>query len=327
MKYFLLCILLVIVVYNSGCKKDDISISQTSQTPSAPILMSPSNNANGVSIPPTLIWNASSGVTSYTLQISTSSAFANYIYNQSGLTNTIQKIAVLSNSTRYYWRVSANNGTNVSDNSIVYNFTTAADSIVGTPCTGLSTVLYQGKTYHTVQISSQCWLQENLDVGNRIDGSQNQSDNGTIEKYCYYDDPAYCSTFGGLYQWNEAMQYVVNEGAKGICPAGWHIPSSVELNRLRIAVNDDGNALKAIGQGIGTNTSGFSAMLAGDHYYEGGSFNNLGVLAYIWSSTEYNANTTYASYLYLPYNDNSINFLNYYKANGFSIRCIIDASL
>jgi hypothetical protein len=35
------------------------------------------------------------------------------------------------------------------------------------PCPGTPTLDYAGKTYHTVQIGSQCLLKENLDVGTR----------------------------------------------------------------------------------------------------------------------------------------------------------------
>ncbi|HSL89900.1 MAG TPA: hypothetical protein VK870_11395 [Ignavibacteriaceae bacterium] len=55
-------------------------------------------------------------------------------------------------------------------------------------CPGTPTVTYAGKTYNTVQIGNQCWLKENLDVGNMIIGSLNQFDNGIIEKYCYNND-------------------------------------------------------------------------------------------------------------------------------------------
>src|ERR1035437_6043772 len=88
--------------------------------------------------------------------------------------------------------------------------------IDGGPCATTS-VLYGGKTYHTVLIINQCWLKENLDIGTRIDGSVEQTNNNTIEKYCINDDLAYCTTYGGLYQWNEAMQYVNTPGIQGIC--------------------------------------------------------------------------------------------------------------
>ena len=51
-----------------------------------------------------------------------------------------------------------------------------------------------GQIYNTVQIGTQCWMAENLNIGINIDGSISQSDNGTIEKYCYLNDPAYCDT-------------------------------------------------------------------------------------------------------------------------------------
>jgi uncharacterized protein (TIGR02145 family) len=63
-------------------------------------------------------------------------------------------------------------------------------------------------------------MAENLNIGTRIDGANNQANNGTIEKYCYSDNTSNCDTYGGLYQWDEAMQYVTTEGTQGICPSG-----------------------------------------------------------------------------------------------------------
>ena len=60
-----------------------------------------------------------------------------------------------------------------------------------------------GNTYNTVLVGTQCWMKENLNIGNKIDGANQQTDNGLIEKYCYNDDDANCTTYGGLYQWNE----------------------------------------------------------------------------------------------------------------------------
>ncbi len=56
-----------------------------------------------------------------------------------------------------------------------------------------------GKTYNTVQIGPQCWFKENLNVGARINSSQNQNaTNGIIEKYCYNDLESNCDIYGGL---------------------------------------------------------------------------------------------------------------------------------
>ncbi len=75
------------------------------------------------------------------------------------------------------------------------------------PSSGTSTVTdADGNVYNTVQIGNQCWMKENLKVGTRINGSQNMSDNGFVEKYCYNNDPANCDVYGGLYQWDEMVQ-------------------------------------------------------------------------------------------------------------------------
>ena len=75
-------------------------------------------------------------------------------------------------------------------------------------------ILYGGETYPTVQIGTQCWFQKNLNIGTMINGNANQTNNGIIEKYCYNNLAASCITYGGLYQWNEAMQYVTTSRAK-----------------------------------------------------------------------------------------------------------------
>ena len=87
----------------------------------------------------------------------------------------------------------------------------------------------------------------------------------------------------------------------------------------------DGNALKAIGQGTGggagTNTSGFSALLAGDRYYNG-CFYGLGSYGDFWSSTQYDA--AIAQHLCLYYNDATIYLTQRLQARGFSVRCLKD---
>ena len=151
-----------------------------------------------------------------------------------------------------------------------------------------------------------------------------------IEKYCYDNDPNNCNTYGGLYQWTEAMQYTTTQGAQGICPSGWHIPTTADLVTLKTEVNQDGNTLKAVGQGTGagagTNTTGFSALLAGYHIYTG-SFSNLGSDVTFLSSTLHSFN----SGSYLVYNMRLYSTGGYipldglkWDYEGFSIRCLKD---
>jgi uncharacterized protein (TIGR02145 family) len=206
------------------------------------------------------------------------------------------------------------------DSTRVINLTNS-DSLVIFIC-GASKVNYGGKYYNTVLIGNQCWMKKNLDVGTMIQGNTNQSNNGVIEKYCYNNDTANCNIYGGFYQWDEMMQYVTTEGAQGICPDGWHIPTLAEFQTLSSTVGGNSNALKAIGQGGGTNTSGFSALIAGFRNYTGGNFTALGSHGRFWSSSEFDTANAYD--LILLSNDGSINLHSNYKDYGFSVRCIKD---
>ncbi|MEE9430026.1 MAG: FISUMP domain-containing protein [Melioribacteraceae bacterium] len=200
-----------------------------------------------------------------------------------------------------------------------------ADDLVG------DQIYYSGQVYNTVTIGSQTWLKENLNVGNMINSTSGgtnsdgeQTNNGIVGKYCYNNDESNCDIYGGLYQWNEAMQYVTIQGSQGICPSGWHIPTKIELETLKAEVSNSSNALKAIGQGSGsgsgTNTSGFSALFSGYRDRTTGNFFNLGNASNSLSSTRYGLSLAYV--MSLNYNNNSIPINTNYLPVGLSIRCI-----
>ena len=197
-------------------------------------------------------------------------------------------------------------------------------------CHGLPSVIYEGRTYNTVQIGDQCWLKENLNVGAMItttpDQEKDQENNGIIEKYCYENDSTNCNNFGGLYQWDEAMQYKTSGGSQGICPDGWHIPTLLDYEKLKDTVNADGNSLKAIGEGYengaGTDTTGFSALLAGSvASYD--VFSYAGEYAFFLTSSELGSFDKVHS-MYLNYYDSEISLVNNAKGHAFSVRCIKD---
>ncbi len=234
-------------------------------------------------------------------------------------------IALQAQSYLYIWQGGVKTDSFVVTNNLKIDFRTTV--IMNISCPGTPTVTYEGKTYNTVQIGTQCWLKENLNVGTRINGTQEPSNNGTIEKYCYEDNEAYCDTFGGLYQWKESLQYILTPGATGICPTGWHIPTRPEFEILAAAVNSDGNALKALGQGTGigagTNTSGFSALLSG-YRESGGSFNSLAQLTEFWVSEASHFNQIMEQTLVLRYNSPNCELGIEYISYGLSVRCVKD---
>lgn len=184
---------------------------------------------------------------------------------------------------------------------------------------------YGGKLYRSVLIGSQCWLKPNLDIGTMIDRSENQTDNGIIEKYCYGNSESNCDAYGGLYQWDEVMQYETIPGTKGICPLGWKIPTAADFLILKTTVGGDGNSLKAIGEGsgagAGTDLTHFSALLAGYHIYGvPGDFFGKNSYTRFWSSSQSSASE--ANFLQLNGFDSIIDIPVDEKADAYSIRCL-----
>lgn len=197
------------------------------------------------------------------------------------------------------------------------------------------TIFYAGKTYNTVQIGNQCWLKENLDVGTMINSNGitfqphfEQTNNGVIEKYCYDNDPSNCEKYGGLYEWTEAMQYSTEEGAQGICPDGWHIPSRKEYITLKEFVTSKAEGLVDTSQSTDgytpTNETGFSALFGGFRR-DDGFFFNLFYQNDLWTSTEHSTSSGVAYYMEVRSNNIYVQDRNGRQQNGFSVRCIKDS--
>jgi len=200
-----------------------------------------------------------------------------------------------------------------------------------------------GQYYSTVLIGSQCWMAENLNIGQMIVGTMDQIDNDTIEKYCYNNDTINCNIYGGLYQWDEMMQYVTTEGAQGICPSGGHLPTDEEWKQLEGEVDSqygypdaewDGTDYRGFDAGLnlksasdwysggnGTDLYGFTA-LPGGYRSNIGSFNNLGSRGYFWSSTEYSTGTAWSRKLHCYYDEVYRGLSS--KGHGRSVRCLQD---
>ena len=228
-------------------------------------------------------------------------------------------------------------GSDVIEATPISNENYVFEIIEGIPCPGTPTVTYEGQIYNTVQIGTKCWFKENLNVGTMIPGSQEMTNNSIIEKYCYNNDPANCATYGGLYQWNEMMQYYHPAGdLQGICPDGWHLPTDAEWTILTDFLGGEleaGGKMKATGTfeaGTGlwyapntgaTNESGFTALPGG--YRSGtGNFYDMGFFADFWSSTESNTDAAWLRFLYYLYAGVDAN--DGYKYLGFSSRCLQD---
>lgn len=101
------------------------------QPPNAPTLKSPTNRSTVSSLTPALQWNASTGATSYGVQVSTSYRFTSLIINQTGITALSFSVptGALKASTTYYWRVNASNANGTSSWTSYWQFKTSSTAL------------------------------------------------------------------------------------------------------------------------------------------------------------------------------------------------------
>lgn len=206
-----------------------------------------------------------------------------------------------------------------------------------------------GKSYKIVRIGNQCWMAQNLNTGSQVNSlvygggieltefclgdlhPDLLNDDEYIEKYCYENTPFNCSLNGGLYTWNEAMNYEATNKPKGICPQGWHIPTDGEWKRLEKYLGMSEQLLNAEGyretnqEGLQLrNPDGFNAKFCGYRYYNGDFLFTNSIIVF-WTSTE-SSDSCKSWIRYLDMNSQAI-YRSYDvgdKNYGYCIRCLND---
>jgi uncharacterized protein (TIGR02145 family) len=192
----------------------------------------------------------------------------------------------------------------------------------------------QGNVYKTIVIGSQEWMAENLKTDRYRNGDAipNILSNGvwaslTSGATCWMnnDSSVNACPYGRIYN-----RFAVAD-PRGLCPAGWHVPSDEEFNTLATSLggtDQAGGRMKStssLWQSPNTgasNSSGFSALPGGSRQFNDGSFSAPGAGAYWWSSTNFISNLNYY-YALLP---NDAAFLRDFvdENYGFSVRCVKD---
>lgn len=246
----------------------------------------------------------------------------------------------LDTNTTYFVRAYATNAVGTSYGE-EYSFTSKSDI----PCPGIPSFTYGGQIYETVLIGSQCWIKQHMNIGTIILDSEEPEDNGTIEKWCYDDDPENCNEYGGLYNWDEVMQYEDLPGSQGLCPEGWHVPTHENFKTLEgttdsqypigdpiwdtfIRGYDVCTNLKSSSgwslNGNGTDVYGFYGLPAGYRWPNGG-FTEIELVFQLWTSSEA-SNDNYAYVRDFRYYENRILYWETQKIQGYSVRCLHNES-
>ncbi len=243
----------------------------------------------------------------------------------------VSRITGLAPNTTYYFRAYATNSAGTAYGGVTSKTFVTRPFPAG--ITGLVTDI-EGNRYQTVLIGSQIWMVENLKATKFRDGSTipNVTDDSqwgllTTPAWCNYkNETKNGAVFGRLYNW-----HAVND-PKGLCPAGWRVPTDAEWTALIDFVGGRtvaGGKLKESGSQnwyganvFGTNEYGFTA-LPGDFRPSNGiivyhMFNSC----YFWSSTPVSPTSSTAYYNWIPYSDKIVTRASTDKKVGYSVRCI-----
>jgi len=209
-----------------------------------------------------------------------------------------------------------------------------------------------GNTYKTVEIGDQVWMAENLKYLPSVAQPPDHS----------YTDPLYYVysfkgtdvnaaiateeyvTYGVLYNWPALMNGELSgENIQGVCPAGWHVPSTSEWGELIVLLGGEdvaGGKLKEDGllhwgqSNIGaTNETGFTALPGGGLYAytgdpvvdsQGPSFWFLGGYGNFWTSNEKDEKIAWYHHLNAGDVEIDLGYMPNSKGYGLSVRCIQD---
>ena len=163
----------------------------------------------------------------------------------------------------------------------------------------------------TIQIGTQVWMVENLNVDRfrngdlipeaRTEEAWQKAGDNKQPAWCYYNnDPKNGATYGKLYNW-----YAVND-PRGLAPKGYHVPRDAEWTVLT---------------NYGTHRGGFSGLPGGSRN-SFGPYNEDGEYGFWWSATEDETINAWGR-LMLYHNDN-VDRGYFCKGEGLSVRCLRD---
>jgi len=187
------------------------------------------------------------------------------------------EITGLTEDTQYYGRV------RISDRGENYYSSVIAERTTVDACGGASSITFNGRDYPLVTIGNQCWFAKNLQ-SDRLAASAGGTalTDGTLALDWWTalgngGTPAFAAVDGlnNTQLWDNGYGYFYNVTAamtNGLCPDGFRVPYNADWMQLDTALGliKTGTKLMIESRG-GTNSTGFSDVLAGRRYAAGGS--------------------------------------------------------
>jgi len=205
----------------------------------------------------------------------------------------------------------------------------------GSASCGVPIVDRDGYVYPTVQIGAQCWMAKNLETRTKPNGTLITSGVSGLRDCAgagnLNGSEADCDAGYAVYTWAGAMDGSTTEGAQGMCPDGWHIPTDTEQHTLDsfLAAGNPCDPARATYSCSGAGTkmmvggsSSYNAVLTGRRS-TGNSFGYYGQLFQYWSSTVGDSSSAYARAIYTPISSGAtVARYPENRLNGFGVRCL-----
>ncbi len=224
----------------------------------------------------------------------------------------------------------------IRDSIVIRDTIVMRDTIIISPLpVKVTNIDIDGNVYDTIVIGNQTWMKENLRVTRLNDGGRIVStgdiswDRIISPGYCWYNnDISNKDTYGALYNW-----WAVASGK--LCPVGWHVPTVPEWEILGHQYRNTGMVeLMETGtghwiNGLGTNTTGFTALPGGSAADDGTGiiFSGMGERSGYW--TPDGPDYTHGGGLWAypipwtdPWGQTPASTLAYDPHAGFSVRCL-----
>lgn len=218
----------------------------------------------------------------------------------------------------------------LSDRQIVRKFDTTLNAAV---THGYVKDVRDGRIYRTVKVGTHVWMAENLALV-------------TDSSYAYAGSATNIARYGRLYTWAAAMglhdscnrktscMEQVQPMHRGICPQGWHMPDTAEVNGLirsveadsRVGLKNGATAMKAKSSwtsGAATDLFGMRLLPAGYRDYLDKDFQELGNKTHLWTRHGINASMAWHYNLVGSYTDVEVTTTKD-KPQAISVRCLQD---